>query len=299
MSPVAAAILRVPLVVAVVAALLAVTVPIAMTLYFPGNPTSGLTGINCFRTGVTFQPGEPFPPGFCRPLSALYKMSFFDLFIDALTRSLALLAGAAVLALVVGTLLGVAAALTRRRALASGGIVAGTALLAAVPSFFVAYFLQIAVIVLGPGSGGDRILPVFGFGFDDHLVLPLLSISLPAIAYTAQLTATRLGDVLDSDFITTANAKGLRTSWILSVHALPHARPVIFEALGSGLRVSVASLPIIELLFLWRGIGQIALEAVIVHDAAMLIFSGVALATLFATLSAVADLARPRALYRA
>src|SRR5438094_1430973 len=82
-------------------------------------------------------------------------------------------------------------------------------------------------------------------------------------------------DVLDSDFITTANAKGLRTSWILAVHVLPHVRPVILEALGSGLRVSVASLPIIEYLFLWRGIGQLALEAVGVHDAAGLIFSAV------------------------
>jgi ABC-type dipeptide/oligopeptide/nickel transport system permease component len=78
----------------------------------------------------------------------------------------------------------------------------------------------------------------------------------------------------------------------------PHARPVIFEALGSGLRVSVASLPIIEYLFLWRGIGQLALEAVGVHDAAGLIFAAVALVTLFATLSAVADISRPQTLYR-
>jgi ABC-type dipeptide/oligopeptide/nickel transport system permease component len=86
--------------------------------------------------------------------------------------------------------------------------------------------------------------------------------------------------------------------WILRVHVLPHVRPVIFEALGSGLRVSVASLPIIEYLFQWRGIGQLALEAVGIHDAAGLVFSAVALVTLFATLSAIADVSRPGALYR-
>jgi peptide/nickel transport system permease protein len=139
---------------------------------------------------------------------------------------------------------------------------------------------------------------VYGFGYDEHLVLPLLSVALPAVAYTAQLTATRTAEVLSADFITSAYAKGLPTLWILRVHVLPHVRPVILEALGSGLRVSVASLPIIEYLFLWRGIGQLALEAVGVHDAAGLIFSAVTLVTLFATLSALADISRPRALYQ-
>lgn len=286
--------LRIPLTVSIVAAILAVAVPMAMTQYFP---TEARPGVRCERTGMQFNVAEPFPAGFCKPLSDLYGVPFLELLSDALLRSLALLAGAAVLAFVLGALLGVAAALARRRALASGGIVAATAVLAAVPSFFAAYFLQIAVIMLGPGSGGDRILPVFGFGYDEHLVLPLLSISLPAIAFTALLTATRMQEVLDSDFIMTATAKGLPRHWIVAVHALPHVRPVMLEALGSGLRVSVASLPIIELLFVWRGIGQLALEAVLIHDAAMLISSGIVLATFFVTLSAVADLARPRALY--
>ncbi|TMF62946.1 MAG: ABC transporter permease [Chloroflexi bacterium] len=207
--------------------------------------------------------------------------------------------GAAVLALVIGTLLGVAAALWRRRAIAGGIIVGGTTMLAAVPAFFVAYFLQIVVITIGASATSrDRLLPVYGFGYDEHLVLPLLSISLPAIAFTAQLTATRMIDVLSSDFITAAQAKGLRMRWILAIHVLPHVRPAVIEALGSGLRVSVASLPIVEYLFQWRGIGQLALEAVGIHDANGFIFSAVVLASLFASLSALADLSRPRALFR-
>jgi len=192
----------------------------------------------------------------------------------------------------------VSAALLRRRAWASGGIVGITTLLSAVPAFFVAYFLQILVIIVGATPEGGKLLPVFGFGYDSHLVLPLLSVSIPAIAFTAQLTATRMQEVLDADFITTATAKGLRTRDILAVHVLPHVRPVLLEALGSGLRVSVASLPIIEYLFVWRGIGQLALESVGVHDAAGLIFSGVVLAGLFATVSALADVSRPRALFQ-
>lgn len=289
--------LRIPFTIAVVWTILVAIVPVAMAHY---GPWLVRPGIYCVRTSsVLIRFDQPLPAGMCKGLAELYHLSFIDLFVDAMFRSLALLVGAAVLALVLGTLLGVAAALLRRRAWASGGIVGITTLLSAVPAFFVAYFLQILVIIVGATPEGGKLLPVFGFGYDSHLVLPLLSVSLPAIAFTAQLTATRMQDVLDSDFITMAHAKGLRSSWILAIHVLPHVRPVLLEALGSGLRVSVASLPIIEYLFVWRGIGQLALEAVGVHDAAGLIFSAVVLAALFASLSAIADISRPRALYRA
>ena len=290
-----AIILRVPLTIGAVGAVLAVAVPAAMTQYAPYLVRPG---IRCIRVGPPIDFRGPLPPGMCQGLADLYHLSPLELFVESTFRSIALLVGAAVLALVLGTLLGVAAALLRRRAWASGGIVGLTTLLSAIPAFFAAYFLQILVIIVGATPEGGNLLPVFGFGYDRHLVLPLLSISLPAIAYTAQLTATRMQDVLDSDFITTANAKGLRTSWILAVHVVPHVRPVVLEALGSGLRVSVASLPIIEYLFQWRGIGQLALEAVGVHDAAALIFSAIVLVALFATLSALADLSRPRPLYQ-
>jgi peptide/nickel transport system permease protein len=292
-NPRAARILRVPLTVSVVWAILAVSIPVAMDQYFPFFVRPS---ISCLSNAQLASGASRLA---CRSLADIYRLSFADLFVDAMFRSLALLAGAAFLALTIGALLGVAAALLRRRAFASGGIVGLTTLLAAVPAFFVAYFLQILVIVVGATPEGGRLLPVFGFGYDGHLVLPLLSISLPAITFTAQLTATRMADVLEADFITTANAKGLRTGWILAVHVLPHVRPVLLEGLGSGLRVSVASLPIVEYLFQWRGIGQLALEAVGVRDAAAFVFSAVVIAAMFATLSAVADLSRPRALYRA
>jgi len=291
-----ARVLRIPLTIAVVWTILVAAVPVAMAYYAPYLVRPG---IYCVRTSsVLVRMDQPLPANMCKGLAELYHLSFVDLFVDSMFRSLALLVGAAVLALVVGTLLGVAGALLRRRAWASGGIVGVTTLLSAVPAFFVAYFLQILVIIVGATPEGGKLLPVFGFGYDSHLVLPLLSVSVPAIAFTAQLTATRMQDVLDADFITTANAKGLGTPDILLVHVLPHVRPVLIEALGSGLRVSVASLPIIEYLFVWRGIGQLALESVGVHDAAGLIFSGVVLAGFFATVSALADVSRPRALFR-
>lgn len=294
MSYVAARLLRVPLVTTLIGVLLASLVPVAMRQYAPFRVGQATPCVN-----AVFGPFGSVTISNCeRTLSDVYRRPFADLMLDATARSLVLLAGAAVLALVLGALVGVALALLRRRAFASGGIVGLLALMAAIPSFFLAYFLQILVIVLGAGEEGGRLLPVFGFGYDEHVILPLVSIAVPAIAYTAQLTATRMQDVLDAEFVTTANAKGLLQSRIIFVHVLPHVRPVLFEALGSGLRVSVASLPIIEFLFGWNGIGALALQAVGVRDAPAFVFTAVVLVAVFAVLGAIADLSRPRALYR-
>lgn len=286
---------RVPLVLGSIWLVLIVVTPIAMSAYAPYVVRPG---IRCVRTSVVATANPPFPAGMCQSLPDLYHTTATGLLIDAAGRSLALLVGAAVLAIAVGTLAGLAAAMLRRRVWASGAILGVTTLITAVPAFFLAYFLQIAVILVGATPDGGNLLPVFGFGYDSHLVLPLLSVAAPAIAYTCQVTAARAGEVLEADFISAARARGMSEWWIVRIHVMPHVRAVTLEALGSGLRVSVASLPIIEYLFVWRGLGQLALESVGVHDVSTLAVSGIVLAALFTTLSALADIARPRALYQ-
>jgi ABC-type dipeptide/oligopeptide/nickel transport system permease component len=226
-------------------------------------------------------------------------MSLPALIVDTGLRSAVLLVGAAVIALTLGIFIGAISGAVRRRAIASGAVLAVTGLTAAIPSFFVAYFLQIAVIVFGANQvTGTRFLPVYGFGYDEHIILPLLAVAVPAVAVTAQLTAARVSDVLDAEFIVTANAKGLVQSWIMRVHVLPHALPVALEGLGSGLRISVASLPIVEYIFQWKGIGYVALQSIASRDAAALTASALVLVTLFALLSFIADVGRPRFAYR-
>jgi len=288
---------RVPLVALVLWAALAVVAPLAMSRYAPYSLVNG-PGALC---------APPVPAGFGQPpasrtcgvpLTDLYEMSLPALIADTGMRSSVLLIGAATIALTLGVFIGAVSGAIRRRAIASGAVLAVTGLTAAVPSFFVAYFLQIAVIVFGANASGSRFLPVYGFGYDEHIVLPLLAVAIPAVAVTAQLTAARVSDVLDAEFITTANAKGLMQGWIMRVHVLPHALPVALEGLGSGLRISVASLPIVEYIFQWKGIGYVALQSIASRDAAALTASALVLVTLFALLSFIADIGRPRFAYR-
>jgi ABC-type dipeptide/oligopeptide/nickel transport system permease component len=290
---------RVPVVALVLWAVLAVVAPLAMARYSAYSITSGPTAL-CAPAGA-LPPGIILPRAVrtCgAPLADLYEKPLPVLIVDAGLRSVVLLVGAAIMALTLGVFIGSVAGAVRRRAFTSGAVLAATGLTASIPSFFVAYFLQIAVIVFGANATGSRFLPVYGFGYDEHIVLPLLAVAIPAVAVTAQLTAARVSDVLDAEFITTANAKGLMPGWIMRVHVLPHALPVALEGLGSGLRISVASLPIVEYIFQWQGIGYVALQSIASRDPAALTASGLVLVTLFALLSFIADIGRPRFAYR-
>lgn len=265
-------------------ALLGAVVPPVMERYRAFNIALGANA-GCIR-------GSPCE----RPLESVYAHPLAVVVGEATLRSLALLAGVALLALSVGVLLGIAGALLRHRPWRAGLLAVGLALVAAIPSFFLAYFLQLAVVFLG-GMVGRRLVPVFGFGLDAHLALPLLSLAVPAVAATAHLTAARVGEVLDADFVTAARAKGLPTSWLVRRHVMPHAAPLTLEAAVSGLRVSVASLPIVEYLFVWNGVGYIALQAIAQKDAPALVASALVLAALFSLLGLAFEL-RQAVFYR-
>jgi ABC-type dipeptide/oligopeptide/nickel transport system permease component len=288
---VAARIARVPAVVLFVWALVSIAAPPAMARYLAFSLGRG-AGLGCQFQQVAGSLNLR-QLDCSRSLAEVYQEPLPQLIGDATLRSLSLLAGAAILGLVLGTLIGVCIGLLRRRAIAGGALVAGASLLAAIPSFFVAYFLQLFVILLASGSG-RRFLPVFGFGYDEHIVLPVLAVAIPAITVTAQLVGVRVSEVLDADFIVTADAKGLLPSWIARVHVLPHAWPVVIEALGSGLRISVASLPIVEYLFLWNGLGFLALQAIASRDPVGLAASAIVFAALFSMLGMLSSLVKVR-----
>lgn len=281
--------LRVPATVIVLGLIFAVIAPLAMgqyqavTLGQGIGPSVRFITVNGVGTVTTLNPS----------IETQYQAPLGAVILQASGRSIALLAGVAVFSLFVGVLVGVTAALLRRRAFTSGAILGVTSVIAAIPSFFLAFLLQFLIIFIG-GAAGHSVLPVFGYGLDSHLVLPLLALSAPSVAMTAQLTATRMGEVFDADFVTTALAKGLLPSWIIRVHILPHVLPVSLEAVGSGLRIAVASLPIVEYMLLWNGIGYVALQSIALRDPAALTACVVVLASLFAFTSLLLDLRRTR-----
>ena len=109
---------------------------------------------------------------------------------------------------------------------------------------------------------GIKVLPSAGFGWDAHLVMPALALAMRPLAQIAQVTYTSLTDVLQNDYIRTAYSKGLNSRTVMIRHALTNALIPILTTLGTSLRFSLASLPVVELFFSWPGVGLTLLQAV-------------------------------------
>ena len=175
-------------------------------------------------------------------------------------RSLALLLLAMLLGGLIGGLIGIIAAAWRRKQGAMGLILLSI-IGVSTPSFFLGMLLQYLEITIYRNTG-VRLLPVGGFGWDNHLVLPVLVLAARPIAQVARLSYVRIGAVLDQDYVRTARAKGLLKRRIWLRHVLPNALSTVLTAMGTSLRFSLSSLPVVEFLFGWPGVGSAMLTAI-------------------------------------
>lgn len=175
-----------------------------------------------------------------------------------LSHSLGLLALAVLLGGWIGSLLGTLAAALKRRDLATGLILLSI-LGISTPSFTLGMLLQFLEITLYRRTG-LRLLPVGGFGWDSHLVMPVLVLAARPIAQVTRLTYGRVGEILAEDYVRTAHAKGLFRGRIWRVHILPNAAITVLTAMGTSLRLALSSLPVVEFLFGWPGIGRVMLD---------------------------------------
>ncbi len=177
----------------------------------------------------------------------------------AFVNSAGLLIAALGIAVVIGVPLGASAALARRRRRAITVIVLSI-LGVSIPSFMLAMLFWVVNIQLYR-LGLPR-LPVIGFGWDEHMVMPALVLATRPLAQIAQMTYVALSNVMGQDYIRTAQSKGLRHRVVLLRHALRNALIPIITTLGTSLRFSLASLPVVEFFFIWPGVGLTLLQAI-------------------------------------
>ncbi|MFQ6000822.1 MAG: ABC transporter permease [Anaerolineae bacterium] len=196
-----------------------------------------------------------------------------------LPKSLGLLLAALVLATVVGLPLGILAA-TKRGSRLSGLLIALSTLGISTPSYFTAMLL-ITLAVRFYTATGLRILPVHGFGWDTHLILPALVLSARPLANMVRLTYNSLTDILTADYVRTAHGKGLGPWAVLFRHVLHNGAVPLLTTVGVSLRFSLAMLPIVEYIFTWPGIGVRLLRALQASDTVVVVGLTLALALLF------------------
>ncbi|MEV4360105.1 ABC transporter permease [Nonomuraea sp. NPDC049625] len=170
------------------------------------------------------------------------------------------LAGAAALVSVTLAALVSIRAAFRPRAPGSRAVALVTVAMTGVPPYIVGILLISIVAV------GLRALPTGGDGSPGAVVLPALTLGLAGAATLLRLLRADLAQSLRLPFIKLATAKGLRPRRAVMVHALRVAAPNAITATGMVLAELLAGAVVVETLFSWPGVGQLAVSAIRQRD---------------------------------
>ena len=108
--------------------------------------------------------------------------------------------------------------------------------------------------------------PTGGRGGLDHMVLPALALGTAGAASITRLTRSALLDVLNSDFVTMARAKGLPRRTVIFKHALRNAMIPVVTILGLRIGTLISGSVIVETIFAWPGVGRLIIQAINVSD---------------------------------
>lgn len=172
--------------------------------------------------------------------------------------TLELAACSLVLAIIMGGISGVLAAIVRRP---FGTLITGVAVLGiSIPDFWLGTMLA---LVFGVKLGW---LPVAGTGGIRHLVLPSMTLAIVISASLTRLIRASMVDTLHMEYIRTARSKGVRERVVIYKHALKNALIPVVTILGLTIAGLLGGVVIIENVFAWPGLGTYAVGAVTARD---------------------------------
>jgi peptide/nickel transport system permease protein len=235
--------------------------------------------------------------------------------------------GAMLVAIVVGVPVGVYAAV-RKRSLADALTMSAVLLGVSIPIFWLGWMLVYLLAVL-PARAGLDLFPISGrislsysipahthlivvdallagnarAALDAlwHLVLPAITLGTIPLAIIAKITRGSMLDVLASDYVRTARAKGLSERDVVIRHALRNALIPIITVLGLQTGLLLGGAVLTESVFAWPGVGRLAFDAISNRD--MPVINGCVLlfASVFVLVNTIVDvlyaLANPRIRY--
>ncbi|HEX7719429.1 MAG TPA: ABC transporter permease subunit, partial [Woeseiaceae bacterium] len=124
-----------------------------------------------------------------------------------------------------------------------------------------------------------------------RLVLPVIALALPQVAYIARLVRGSLIEVLSSDYIRTARAQGLAMTSILRYHALKPALMPLVSYLGPAAAAVLTGAVVVESIFGIPGLGQLFLQSGLNRDYTLVLGIVIFYAVLVILLNLLVDLA--------
>ncbi len=154
----------------------------------------------------------------------------------------------------------------------------------AMPSFWFGLMLIVLFCLWFP------LLPVSGSDTWQHFVMPVIVVGTYAMPAIMRLTRTGMLDVLATDYIRTARAKGLRPRTVLLKHALRNAVIPVIAVIGVQAGYMLGGSVIVETIFALNGVGLLAYESIIYFDLACMEAVVLLLCLVFITTTFAADI---------
>ncbi|MYM56329.1 ABC transporter permease [Thalassovita mangrovi] len=187
--------------------------------------------------------------------SYLQRTEVSELIAARMPATLLLMLAAIVVELIVGLTIGAVAALRRNTPVDHGLMVFSFVTISA-PQFVVGILLlYVFAVQLGW-------FPIGGYGTFAHLVLPAVTIGLLGTGWYSRMMRSSMIDVLAQDFVRTARAKGLGRMRIILRHVGPNAILPIIAMIGIDIGLFMSGIVVVESVFGWPGIGQLAWQAI-------------------------------------
>lgn len=170
-----------------------------------------------------------------------------------------------IFAVIAGVALGAVAAIRRGRA-ADTVAMTLSVIGVSIPSFIVAALLQYFCALKLNQLTGTQIFAVTGWGNFNQMILPALALSFSSLAIVSRLMRTSMLDVLSSDYIKTAKAKGLSEKAILWKHAIRNAIMPVVTVLGPIAAAVLTGGFVVENVFSIPGMGKFFVLAIKEND---------------------------------
>lgn len=167
---------------------------------------------------------------------------------------------AMVLAFLLGTTIGIAAAL-RQNTAADYSVMGAAMVGVSIPNFVVAPLL---ILLFAVYAGW---LPAGGWEWSwQYMVLPVVTLALPVVAYIARLTRGSMIEVLHSNYIRTARAKGLPRRIVVRRHALKPALLPVISYMGPATAGLITGSVVIERIYSIPGLGSYFVQGALNRD---------------------------------
>ena len=187
--------------------------------------------------------------------SYLQKSEVSVLIASRLPATLLLMVAAIFCELLIGLSMGILAALRRDR-FTDQALMMTSFVTVSAPQFVVS-LLMLYVFAVKLGW-----FPIGGYGTFAHLVLPAITLGILGSGWYGRMMRSSMIDVMRTDYIRTARAKGLSRTRVVLGHALPNAILPIVAMIGIDIGVFMGGIVVVESVFGWPGIGQLAWQAI-------------------------------------